>query len=268
MMSDSSYERTKEQARRASALRSLAGREISPLPPVGDWTRRRRGVASLLEFCRLYFPEKFKKPFGKNHLALVDAFQRVISDGGKQAVAMPRGTGKTTIATVAAVWALFSARRRFVVIVAANTKEARKLLKSIQSIVGTNPRLAQDFPEICVPVRALKGSALLARGQLFYGVPTNVQMAADSFRLPTVAGSPPPARPSPRTASNPRFEGFPPKVPTDPPSAPTSSFSTTCKPTRSPSIRVASPTWKKSSRRRSKVSSRTAPSWRWFRPAP
>lgn len=103
---------------------------------------------------------------------------------------MPRGTGKTTIATVAAVWALFSARRRFVVIVAANTKEARKLLKSITSIVGSNPRLRSDFPEICVPVAALKGSALLARGQLFYGVPTNVQIGADSFRLPTVAGSP------------------------------------------------------------------------------
>lgn len=184
------YQRVKEEARRASALRSLAGRDISPLPPVENWTRRRRGVASLLEFCREYFPEKFKKPFGKNHLALIDAFQRVISDGGKQAVAMPRGTGKTTIATVAAVWALFSARRRFVVIVAANTKEARKLLKSITSIVGSNPRLRADFPEICVPVAALKGSALLARGQLFYGVPTNVQIGADSFRLPTVAGSP------------------------------------------------------------------------------
>ena len=184
------YEHVKEEARRASALRSLAGREISPLPPVDNWTRRRKGAASLLEFCRLYFPEKFKKPFGKNHLALIDAFQRVISDGGKQAVAMPRGTGKTTIATVAAVWALFSARRRFVVIVAANTKEARKLLKSITTIVGTNPRLRADFPEICVPVAALKGSALLARGQLFYGEATNVQMGADSFRLPTIAGSP------------------------------------------------------------------------------
>ncbi len=185
-MYETSYQKQKDYARRQSALRSLAGRDIAPLPPVHDWERRRRGVASLLDFCKLYFPEKFKKPFGRNHYALIDAFQRVVSEGGKQAVAMPRGTGKTTLATVAAVWALFSARRRFVVIVAANTKEARKLLKSIVSIVGTNPRLCEDFPEICVPVRALRGSALLARGQLFYGEPTNVQMGADSFRLPTV----------------------------------------------------------------------------------
>ena len=189
MQSSYDYEKQKEDARRRSALKSLAGREIAPLPVVRDWSRRRRACASLLEFCLAYFPEKFKKPFGKNHYALVDAFQRVISDGGKQAVAMPRGTGKTTIATVAAVWALFSARRRFVVIVAANTKEARKLLKAIVAIVGENQRLYDDFPEICAPVRALKGSALLARGQLFYGVPTNVQLAADSFRLPTIAES-------------------------------------------------------------------------------
>lgn len=185
-MSNSAYEKQKDYARKQSALKSLAGREIAPLPPVRDWNRRRIAEDSLLDFCRFYFPEKFKKPFGKNHYALIEAFQRVITKGGKQAVAMPRGTGKTTLATVAAVWALFSARRRFVVIVAANTKEARKLLKSITSIVGTNGRLCDDFPEICVPVRALRGSALLSRGQLFYSEPTNVQLSADAFRLPTI----------------------------------------------------------------------------------
>ena len=184
------YERVKERARKDSALRSLAGREIAPLPAIVDASRRAKGCASLLDFCRLYFAAKFKKPFGQNHLALIDALQKIVVDGGKQAIAMPRGTGKTTISTVAAIWALVTGRRRFVVIVASNTKEARKLLKSIVQIVGTNQLLCDDFPEICVPVRALKGSALLARGQLFYGEPTNVQISADSFRLPTIPASP------------------------------------------------------------------------------
>ena len=252
MRRDEGYERTKEDARRRSALRSLAGRDIAPLPVVVDWPRRRRACASLLEFCLAYFPEKFKKPFGKNHYALIDAFQRVISDGGKQAVAMPRGTGKTTIATVAAVWALLSARRKFVVIVAANTKEARKLLKAIVAIVGENQRLYDDFPEICAPVRALKGSALPAS-------------APSSATFPP--SRTPPARPSPHMASRPRFEGSLSKGPTAPPSDPTSSFSTTFKRTRSPSILAASPTWKRLSRARWRGWSKTAPSWRWFRRA-
>ena len=184
------YERVKERARKDSALRSLAGREIAPLPAVANPARRASASASLLVFCKLYFAQKFKKPFGQNHLALIDTLQNVIADGGKQAIAMPRGTGKTTISTVAAIWALLTARRRFVVIVASNTKEARKLLKSIVQIIGSNQLLCQDFPEICVPVRALRGSALLARGQLFYGEPTNVQISADIFRLPTIPASP------------------------------------------------------------------------------
>ena len=183
------YERVKERARRESALRSLAGREISPLPPIEDRNRRRRGEASLLDFCREYFPAKFSKPFGRNHYALVEALEDKINNGGKVAVAMPRGTGKTTIAQAAAVWAALTARRRFIVIVAANTKEARKLLKALVMIIGGNETLRADFPEVCVPVAALKGSALLARGQLFYGEPTNVQISADQFRLPTIPGS-------------------------------------------------------------------------------
>lgn len=183
------YEKVKARAREVSALKSLAGREISPLPAVVNPARRVEASRSLLAFCRYYLKSKYKKPFGKNHLRLIDAFERVISHGGKQAVAMPRGTGKTTLAVTAATWALLTGRRRFVVIVAANTKEARKLLKAISTILSSTPALAEDFPEVCYPLQKLRGSALLARGQLFYGAPTNIQISADSLRLPTIRGS-------------------------------------------------------------------------------
>lgn len=183
------YDQVKERAREASALRSLAGREIAPMPPIADYQRRLLACDSLLYFCKTYYPNKFKKPFGKNHLRLIDELERVIKEGGKQAVAMPRGTGKTTIATAAAVWALVTAKRRFVVTIAATTKEARKLLKAISTML-LSALLAEDFPEVCYPLLKLRGSALLARGQLFYGRPTNVQISADSLRLPTILGSP------------------------------------------------------------------------------
>lgn len=188
-MATDNYEKVKERAREVSALKSLVGREISPLPPVANYKRRVECSKSLLLFLRSYFPQKFKKPFGKNHLRLIDAFQKAISEGGKQAVAMPRGTGKTTIALGTAVWALVTGRRRFIVVVAANTKEARKLLKAISSMLTSSAELVDDYPEICYPLVKLRGSALLARGQLFYGQPTNVQITADSLRLPTIRGS-------------------------------------------------------------------------------
>lgn len=183
------YERIKERARRVSALNSLAGRDIAPLPPIVDVARRLEGTRSLLAFARSYYREKVKKPFGANHLKLVAEFERVITQGGKQAIAMPRGSGKTTIAKIAAVWALVCGYRRFVVIVAANTKEARKLLKAILAFLVESPELVDDFPEVCYPLSKLRGSALLARGQLYYGRPTNVQLTADSIRLPTILGA-------------------------------------------------------------------------------
>ena len=182
------YSKIKERAREVSALRSLVGREISPLPPVVDPARRRACSKDLRLFLLTYFPAKFKKPFGRPHLELIKNIERVVLNGGKQAVALPRGTGKTTICKGSCVWALVYGWRRFVVPVAANTKEARKLLKSISSAF-VSPKLAEDFPEVCFPLQRLRGSALLARGQLFYGEPVNVVISADSLRLPTIPGS-------------------------------------------------------------------------------
>lgn len=188
-INDAQYQKVKERAREDSALRSLAGRDVSPLPVVADYRRKSRCESSLLDFLLEYFPNKFKKPFGKNHYALIKELERVIVFGGKQAVAMPRGTGKTTISLCAGVWAIVSGKRKFLVFVAANTKEARKLLKAASSILTNSPKLADDFPEVCYPLTKLRGSALLARGQLFYGKPTNVQISADYLRLPTIPGS-------------------------------------------------------------------------------
>lgn len=183
------YERNKERSRRASRERSLAGRELGPLPAIGSLTRRVAARNSLLVFARTYFAKKVKKPFGPIHYALLERLQTTIVEGGKAAVAMPRGTGKTTLSLIAAVWALLNGYRRYIVIVAANTKEARRILKALATMIATNPELLRDYPEVCFPLAKLGGSALLARGQTFYGEPTGVRIAADSFRLPTVRGS-------------------------------------------------------------------------------
>ena len=185
----SSYAEVKEKAREASALRSLIGREIAPLPPVKDPARRRACSKDLRLFLLTYFPKKYKKPFGRPHLELIRNIERVVLEGGKQAVALPRGSGKTTICMGSCVWALVYGWRRFVVPVAANTKEARKILRAIAASFTSSPTLAEDFPEVCFPLQRLRGSALLARGQLFYGQPVNVVITADSLKLPTIPGS-------------------------------------------------------------------------------
>jgi len=188
---DRAYERNKANAAARSRRLSLEGREIAPLPPIANAERRARCSRSLLDFCKEYFPMKFKKEFGTCHLRLIDAISDVICDGGKQAVAMPRGSGKSTICKAAVVWAVLTRKRRFVVIVCANAREAKNMLRGIYSDLSTAPALIEDYPEICYPLGLLKGSQSLARGQIYMGEPTRSGFNSQVIRLPTIPGSKP-----------------------------------------------------------------------------
>lgn len=179
----------RELMARRSREKSLAARDIAPLPPIRNPKRRKAARESLRAFCETYFPEKFKLAWSSYHLEVIDRLETIITKGGKLALAMPRGSGKTTITMVAAIWALLNAYRRYLVIVAANQKEAKNILDSIKTAFSNNKRLLEDYPEIVYPVVKLNGSALLARGQLYIGCLTNMTWTALGLTLPTIAGS-------------------------------------------------------------------------------
>lgn len=183
------YRRHKEEMAAASRQRSLSSRDIYPLPSIQNPARRMAAAKSLKLYCETYYPAKFTKPWGKNHLLLIERLEKILVSGGQQAVAMPRGTGKTTIVEAAATWALLNGYRRYLVILAANTKEARRILTSIRTALSTNVKLLADYPEVCFPLAQLNGSALLARGQLYLGDPTRIVISADSLKLPQITGS-------------------------------------------------------------------------------
>lgn len=140
-------------------------------------------------FLKYYLPKKFTRTFGKIHLKLIAALQDVLLNDGQQAIAAPRGIGKTTIVCAAADWALVYGHRKFVVIISANAKEAKKTLVKVRDSLESLGPLYKSFPEVVYPLHELRGSSLLARGQLANGEPTNVTISADMLRLPTVAGS-------------------------------------------------------------------------------
>lgn len=136
-----------------------------------------------------YLKARFDKPFEIPHLTLINRLETIILNGGKQAIAMPRGTGKTAIVVSSILWALVYGHCRYIVLIAANVKESRKLLRGLRRVLANNPLLIDDFPEICYPIKELGTSALLARGQRFYGRPTSILIEADNLVLPTIPGS-------------------------------------------------------------------------------
>ena len=90
------YERFREDRARRSREASLAGRDIGEPPRVEDWDRRRRASRLLRRFCETYGGEVFRKRWSRDHRRTLVRLQQVVTRGGQFALAMPRGSGKTS----------------------------------------------------------------------------------------------------------------------------------------------------------------------------
>lgn len=180
------YARMKASAAARNRRAAAAGREIGPLPRVLRPQRKRRCAQSLRKFCETYLADWFYLRWSQHHLEAIRDLETRILEGGLKALAMPRGSGKTTLVIAAAIWALVYGHRRFLVLLGANKVAACQMLDAIKAELETNEELAQDFPEVCFPIRALERIANRCRGQLLDGRPTNIKWTDDKLFLPTV----------------------------------------------------------------------------------
>ncbi len=155
-------------------------------PGPGNLERRRACEQDLLLFLTTYFPAAFPLEFGPDHRRVISRMQESILEGGLGAIGLPRGSGKTSIATRSAVWALLYRHRRFVPLIGATERRGTDLLKTIKVELTQNPRIVADFRQVTHALVKLQGHARRAIGQLFDNAPTNVQWAADHLVFPTV----------------------------------------------------------------------------------
>jgi hypothetical protein len=169
-------------------LARAASRRIPvPGPPL-DPERKAACRPSLLDFCRSYLAARFPLPFSPDHLRVIELLQRTILEGDLLAVAMPRGSGKTTIMESAVLWATLYAHRQFVFVVAADAAAAHQIVASIRAEMDGNETLRDDFPEATGPIWALEGIARRAEGQqLTDGRQTKLLWTKDEVRLPITA---------------------------------------------------------------------------------
>lgn len=182
--------REAERVRKYRARRSLTGRDIGRLPPVADPQRKRACARDLKLFCKTYFPELFPLPFSPDHHTVIGQLETCALDGGLFALAMPRGSGKTTICEVAALWAVAYGHHKYVLTIGATIAGGLKLLDWIKVAIRTNELFAADFPEICFPIRALEGITQRSKGQLYHGRPTWIDWSRYRIVLPTIPGAP------------------------------------------------------------------------------
>lgn len=181
------YARHKARTAARGSVISAEGREIAAkMPPIADPVRRAAASKSFRIFCETYFPAVFFNPWSADHLTVLAALERAVTVGTQQAIAMPRGTGKTTLTKLAALWAVMTGRRRFVMCVGASKDKADAMAESIAKFLLFG-RLRDDFPEICYPiyhVRAAKQSR-----PLFLGEPVNFTNKGGLIVFPLIPGS-------------------------------------------------------------------------------
>jgi hypothetical protein len=91
------YEAVKERSRARNLALSLAGRDIGDLPNVADPVRKARAAGDFRFFCDSYFPLTFHLPWSRDHLQVIARIEQAVLRGGLFAMAMPRGSGKSTI---------------------------------------------------------------------------------------------------------------------------------------------------------------------------
>ena len=187
--SASEYEKHRANMAKRVREQSAAGREIGDLPLVADEARRQSTAAAFRAFCDIYLADTFTLPWSPDHVKVAARIETAVLQGGLFAMAMPRGSGKTTLCEAGAIWSLLHGHRKFVVLIGSDTDHALGMLESIATELENNDLLAEDFPEVTYPIRRLEGIHQRATGQTQNGERTHIDWTADTIVLPTIGGS-------------------------------------------------------------------------------
>ncbi len=183
-----------EEARTRDLVAKNAARreaqDIGEIPPVQDAERREQACGSFRFFCETYFPDIFYLPWSNDHLRVIEKIEMAVVHGGLFAFAMPRGSGKSVLSRMAALWAILTGRRKYVCLIGSAADQARSLLQGIQAVLlRPQSLLLGDFPEVVHPVQALENSAHKQRGQRYRGELTFPTWTADKIVIATIPGS-------------------------------------------------------------------------------
>ena len=78
---------------------------------------KKGGNPQFPQVLRVLLPETFDLPWSADHLTVIRQIEESVLRGGLFATAMPRGSGKTSLAEAACIWAILYGHRTFVVLI-------------------------------------------------------------------------------------------------------------------------------------------------------
>lgn len=161
---------------------------VDAKPDCKDPARHESCRLNLKLFCETYFPFQFHLKWSEDHLKVLAKTEQAILNGGLFALAMSRGSGKSTIAECATLWAILYAHRDFVVFISSDHGLAAQGLDSLKTELESNTILLEDFRHAISPIVELEGIAHRSIGQLYRGARTLIGWTSDELIMPTIPG--------------------------------------------------------------------------------
>jgi predicted phage terminase large subunit-like protein len=113
--------------------------------------RRESAIKSIRNFTLTYLSSHVKDyKFSKAHEEIFEILQKMSNERGqKAAIAAPRGIGKSTIISLAAVLhGVCSGREKFIAIFSETADSAQQIMENIKKELTENRKLAMDFPDV------------------------------------------------------------------------------------------------------------------------
>lgn len=180
-------ERSRDAARKSKARQE--GREIGRIPDVAKPRRKGACRRDFRKFCGTYFSHTFTLPWSDDHRKVIKQIEECVLRGGLFATAMPRGSGKSSLAECACLWAQLYGHRSFIALIGSSEESSLQMLDSIKMELELNELLLADFPEAVYPIRCLEGIAHRCLGQTHNGERTHIGWTADEVVMPTIPKS-------------------------------------------------------------------------------
>lgn len=157
----------------------LKTRDIGPIPMhTIDWDRRNACKYDFKRDCLTYNSEKFYLSWSPTHQLIASAIERAVLGQSMEAIACPRGTGKSVLCELGVDWAIRHGHRRYAALICAEGDKYEDAIAGFRTRWESNELYLQDFPEIIFPIRCLRGAIQAVRGQLCEGQATRMEWGA------------------------------------------------------------------------------------------
>lgn len=176
---EKAYDRDRKAKQRAS------GREVF-IPPPKNIELRRQCLQDPELLLTTYFRETYFEPFTEDRRDMLLSIWRAAQYGGDQAIAAPRGEGKTTLAIDGALCLMLAGLAFFPVIVAKNQDSSSDEIKALRERILGSEAFIEDFPEIGVPLRAVGPQTANARLQTVSGAFIGMFLGSKHFAFPKI----------------------------------------------------------------------------------